>query len=338
MLTSIGLGRAPAVAVGAAPARDAQAHAAGPRLSLASDDRSPPRGSPSDAAPNNPFGPSRTGNIEREFLRVQRPAGVEVVRGHLERTCFPVHTHDEFTFCAIESGRARCLCGRSVCEAAPGSLVLLEPGVPHTGGSPDSTPVAYRTLHVPAGVLVQACAGRAVPTFPSKVVSDPDLAAAFIAMHTRLLTHPAPEALAPELLGLLDRIVRRHGASVPPAPSETREPRRVRVVREHLATNLRQTTSLDELSDLVGVSPFYLQRTFKAVTRMSPREYQMDLRIRRARQLLREGLTPRAVASSVGFFDQSHFTRAFRRLTGVTPGQYVARPAGADHQRRPGAA
>ena len=262
------------------------------------------------------------------FRRLRSPSGVELIRGHLTTEAFPVHTHDEYTVVAVERGHARFLCGRSVCTAVPGMLVLIEPGVPHTGGSGDGKDVCYRAMQVPKGVFEQVLGnGASRPAFPAQVVADPSLSSTFVALHARLLTIGETASSCGEVLAVLGELLRRHGASEIARP-EGREPRRIRAVREHLAANLSQVANLDALSDLVGVSPFYLQRTFKAATRMSPREYQMDLRIRRARELLRQGLSPRAVAGMVGFFDQSHFTRAFRKLTGITPGQYAARPTG----------
>lgn len=284
---------------------------------------------------------SRHSDVRSTFRRIACLGGIELLcaqagvrpaaRGGLAGGAFPVHSHDEYTIVRIEAGRSAFLAGDRVWRAEGGALVVIGPGVPHCGGATDGVPVRYRSIVVPKAVMGGAGAAwngsesglLAMPVFQRPTVQDPALSAAIGALHERLMASPDPKHECEALRALLRELVLKH-ATPAGGDAEEREPRRIRVVREHLAQNLTESASLDRLSDLVGVSPFYLQRTFKAATRMSPREYLTDLRIKRARELLREGLAPRVVAGRVGFFDQSHFTRAFRRLTGLTPGQYGA--------------
>ena len=59
---------------------------------------------------------------------------------------------------------------------------------------------------------------------------------------------------------------------------------------------------------------------------MPPHLYLTQVRIERAKTLLTEGLPPAHVAAETGFVDQSHFTKRFKRIVGVTPGQYITNP------------
>jgi AraC-like DNA-binding protein len=84
-----------------------------------------------------------------------------------------------------------------------------------------------------------------------------------------------------------------------------------------------ETVTLDELVKVSGLSRFHLVRSFADRVGLTPHAYQIRLRIERAMALLREGLRPGVVASLVGFADQSHLTRHFRRTLRVTPGRYA---------------
>jgi AraC-like DNA-binding protein len=79
----------------------------------------------------------------------------------------------------------------------------------------------------------------------------------------------------------------------------------------------------DELSAIAGLSPFHLVRSFTRRFGLPPHAYQIHVRVERARALLTTGMPPVQVASSVGFADQSHFTRHFRRINNVTPANYA---------------
>jgi AraC-like DNA-binding protein len=64
-------------------------------------------------------------------------------------------------------------------------------------------------------------------------------------------------------------------------------------------------------------------RTFRRDVGLSPHAYLTQIRVEAAKKLLSEGASIVDVASDIGFTDQSHFTRHFKRITGVTPGQYL---------------
>lgn len=64
-------------------------------------------------------------------------------------------------------------------------------------------------------------------------------------------------------------------------------------------------------------------RTFRRSIGLSPYAYLTQIRVEAAKKLLNEGASIADVASDIGFTDQSHLTRHFKRITGVTPGQYL---------------
>lgn len=98
--------------------------------------------------------------------------------------------------------------------------------------------------------------------------------------------------------------------------------RAVELMRQRLAHSL----SLEEMAQASGVSPFHFARQFKAATGHPPHEYLMRLRVDHAQELIaRQGRnwTLAAIAHESGFADQSHMSRHFRRVLGVTPGEFA---------------
>ena len=90
-----------------------------------------------------------------------------------------------------------------------------------------------------------------------------------------------------------------------------------------------QPLNLDTLAAVAGLSVSRFTARFRSETGLSPHRYLCLVRVRRAQDLLRAGLAPSVVATDVGFFDQSHLCRHFRRVLGITPRDYViARPGG----------
>ena len=100
-------------------------------------------------------------------------------------------------------------------------------------------------------------------------------------------------------------------------------PTQVRRVREYIRANLGHDIGLAELADQVSLSPHYFSLLFKHTIGASPHRYVLQERIYEAQRLLAAGrMAICEVALSVGFSDQSHFSGAFRKMTGTTPKRY----------------
>ncbi len=94
-------------------------------------------------------------------------------------------------------------------------------------------------------------------------------------------------------------------------------------VRERLHDD-EAWTDLATLADEARLSRFQVLRAFKRHYGLSPHDYQVGVRVMKARKLLRSSkLSAAEVALECGFADQSHFIRCFKRIVGTTPRSYV---------------
>jgi AraC-like DNA-binding protein len=91
----------------------------------------------------------------------------------------------------------------------------------------------------------------------------------------------------------------------------------------HLEQRFREPVPLSELVESCGLSATQIHRLFQRLLRMSPTEYLLALRLQEAKRLLVTSEEPvSTIALGTGFFDQSHFTKRFRKVTGMTPTQF----------------
>ncbi|MEP6985706.1 MAG: AraC family transcriptional regulator, partial [Chloroflexota bacterium] len=79
---------------------------------------------------------------------------------------------------------------------------------------------------------------------------------------------------------------------------------------------------LDDLAQVAHLSKSYFIRAFRHHEGLSPYAYVVQVRLNRAKTLLENGISSTVIAHETGFFDQSHFTRAFKRFLGITPARY----------------
>ncbi|MGJ5673737.1 MAG: AraC family transcriptional regulator [Nostochopsis sp.] len=98
---------------------------------------------------------------------------------------------------------------------------------------------------------------------------------------------------------------------------------KLRKILEYIDAHLNQDIRLADLAGSVGMSQYYFVRLFKQSMGIAPYQYVIHQRIERAKQLLKQGkVTISDIALQCGFANQSHFTKHFRQITGVTPKVY----------------
>lgn len=93
----------------------------------------------------------------------------------------------------------------------------------------------------------------------------------------------------------------------------------------HIQNNYSDSTlNNDTLANLCNISEVYFRRIFKEKNGTSPKQYVLDIRIKRAKQLLETGnLSVTQIAEKCGFSGVYHFCRSFKTITGLTPTQFA---------------
>jgi AraC family transcriptional regulator len=156
----------------------------------------------------------------------------------------------------------------------------------------------------------------------------PHLRAAMLAVDAELTAGGAGGRLAAESLANILAVHLIRHVVAPRSPARGRDgalPRgRLRAVVEYVEEHLDARPSLEQMAAVARLSPYHFARQFKTATGLPPHQYVIARRVERARQLLQAGtdLSLAEVAAGAGFSDQSQFSHHFKRLVGVTPGQF----------------
>lgn len=100
---------------------------------------------------------------------------------------------------------------------------------------------------------------------------------------------------------------------------------RLREARDYLEAHLGEDLDLTVLANHAHLSPGHFGRLFRAQYGLSPRDYLLRARMRRAAQLIDAGVGLQAVAAQVGIHSSSHFRAGFRRCLGMAPSEWQAR-------------
>ena len=250
---------------------------------------------------------------------------LDLLTARFHQHAYARHSHDTFAIGVVLSGSERFTYRGGGHHAGVGSVAILEPGEPHDGQAAEPGGWAYRVLYPTEALLMEGRATR--PHFRDAVLDDPLVGQLVRAAHEELTSGADRLAGHSRLVWALECLIARHGgrAGAPPRPPRVADPaadRVVRLVRDRLSADLAIQPSLRDLAASVDLSPYHMLRVFRAATGFPPHAWLVLERICRARHLLAAGCTPASISAEVGFADQAHMTRWFKRVVGVTPAAY----------------
>jgi AraC family transcriptional regulator len=232
----------------------------------------------------------------------------------------PSHYHEVACLAVVLEGAVDKIFPRHAYELAAASMVTMPPHERHSDqfAADGAHMLVVEPVEVDEDVL-QPCAHLFELIHWA---SDESIAAIAQRISCELQTPDQISALVVNglLFELLAAAVRRQRPFI---TDESAPPPWLKTVHDYLHSYFNQSFQLIDLADEVGIHPVHLSRVFRAHYGMTFGDYVRRLRVEWARHQLAASQEPLAhLAQAAGFADQSHFTRVFKRMIGVTPGQY----------------
>lgn len=255
-------------------------------------------------------------------------SGVGLLRARYVRQSFPRHTHDHFVVCLDERGAHGSWYRGANVVIPERAITVVPPGAVHSGQMVAGLPWHYRAMY-PSVELVTALARElglptgCTPSFRDLWVHDPELAELFL--HAHLRAERSDDELEREglVLSVLMAVIQRHATHARRLNEEgPRTPGVARAVDLMRSCYARRLT-LADLARAAETGRYAVIRAFQRQIGMSPYAYLTQIRVERARALLQSGSSVAAAARRVGFSDQSHLTRKFKRFVGITPAAFA---------------
>lgn len=261
--------------------------------------------------------PACAGQPAIQFFSLPGEDDIRLVHGqHVGPHTFPAHAHRSFALGYVEKGGRLIQSQGQAASILSGEGFILNPLQAHTCRIMGSGGHDYWVISISAARMQRgfaAAGGSGFPRFPSLKIGAPG----FLRDLPAWLENPSGAAFD-RLLELLS--AEAEAVEAPDPASDTL----LAETFEQLETRQDENLSLHELAEAAHLSPFYLNRVFRAAAGVPPHTYLLQKRIKSALTVLTETGSIAAAAQSLGFADQSHFTRLFKREVGITPGRYLA--------------
>jgi len=275
----------------------------------------------------SPFKSVENGAEANTNLRFPDFHDLQLMRAHYTTHVFPRHYHETYVIEVVRQGADEFFCDGKTYTATAGQIVLINPHEVHTGKSVGRRPLQYCSLY-PTADMMRGIA-RQLPGFPDdlpmfarRVVEDERiarlLAGAYAVASNRVDAFTAQSILVNTLAELIHHHAEPHARTV--RAYDDRDA--VKRAREYMLEHYDRNITLAELAKVAALSPYHLLRVFRKAVGFPPHEFLINVRVEKARQLIAKGHPLAFTAMATGFYDQSHLNKHFKRIIGLTPGQY----------------
>lgn len=247
-----------------------------------------------------------------------RVAGIEeVFHARFVDHAYPPHTHDTWTLLIVDAGTIRYQLGGNEHGSMEESVTLLPPQIPHDGRTASAGGFSKRVLYLGADVLHGIGPAVDGPTLRDGLLRD-----RVNRLHRTLLV-PGDELEAESRLAFIVERLQNHLRHLPPVSPAFPAGPLARRLRELIDADLTTGITLNKAGTVLHAHPTHLVRTFSREFGIAPHQYLTGRRIDLARRHLLDGQRPSDIATMVGFHDQAHLNRHFKRMIGTTPAKFA---------------
>ncbi len=251
---------------------------------------------------------------------------IEMRHASSSRACYHPHSHDEFSFGVIDAGEALYVNGGKSYTIKAGDTVTINPAEVHAC-NPKQGEWSYRMLFIDSAWVQQLqteMLGHEMNSFKPFINHyETDIAffTDFDRLFNQLMTQQDVLKAETLLIDFLYRCIHRQ-QQLPHPEKQAYINQRLNEVKRMISEHPEQNFSLDDLATQADMSRYHFLRCFKQQFGLSPHAFLLDKRIQRAKRLLQTGKSVLDTSLALGFNDQSHFQRNFKKRLAITPKQY----------------
>ncbi|WP_176215408.1 AraC family transcriptional regulator [Sporomusa malonica] len=258
------------------------------------------------------------------FYDFRKTFGLELIRGRHVRHNFSRHTHRTLCIGVVELGVRFILCRGERYEVIPGQVFVIPPDEAHSCGS-GGEPHTYHLFLITSDLLNMILPKNEKDSYIIKnlVFDDRRQFAQLLNLYTVLTSTETSFCKQSALISTIGEVVEYCADIAEDLRISNNQYDSVKRAQNFIETHYEDSFSLGDIARSAYLSPYYLIRVFNQVIGIPPHIYQQQVRIRHAKGMLAHGISISEVAFKTGFSDQSHFSNTFKKLVGITPGEFI---------------
>ncbi|ENM5751413.1 AraC family transcriptional regulator [Vibrio mimicus] len=255
------------------------------------------------------------------YTQTANPA-ISLIEADYRQFAFERHYHLDIHIGLITQGTQRFYHQGTWHQVGQGGVVLMSPDELHDGQAHNESGYQVQVFSIEPTWLQQTLEAHRIEqviAFKQLVIDDVTLFHSLLQLHHTMKQENLSQ-LAKDCLPFqgFAPLLERYSHLTPPAVKPLGK-HNLALLKEFVLSQLDQPIRLEQLAQLCQLSPTQFQRHFKAQTGITPYAWLMRLRLEQAMKLLQSGTSGTNVAHQVGFYDQAHFSKAFKATFGLSP-------------------
>lgn len=234
--------------------------------------------------------------------------GVEIKRCRKTVHAYKPHLHHELSLGYVIEGQTKLTMNDETICYKTGDGVIIPPMMTHRCAPEDLNHWAYIMLYIDPSYYNDGV------TFDYPKRLDGPEAQSLIDFIDILLSEEAVDVIETTLIEMLLAFGQCH---------ETADDQMIDMVHQYIINHYLEDMSLESLQKDFGLNKFSIIRQFKKVYNTTPRAFQIQCKLAKAKLLLAKGESVMDVCMDLNFYDQAHFIREFKKMNGLTPNRYI---------------
>ena len=240
--------------------------------------------------------------------------GVEIKRCTNTHQSYKNHLHRELSLGYILRGRSIVEFGGNTYVFAKGDGVVIPPMLSHMCSPDDPDNWENIMLYIDLSYY-----GNSL-LFTKAAKITPENLAALIYFTESLETGEDAQSLDARLAELLADVEQ---ATQPDVQDASDVSDKMRCVYEYIKAHYSENITLTLLEEIAGLNKFALIRGFKSIYNTTPAAFALQVKVSEAKKMISQGYDVMDACMQAGFYDQAHFIREFKKMTGITPSEYA---------------
>lgn len=239
--------------------------------------------------------------------------GISVTHGYNISNAFPIHFHSTYNIGIIELGEREFTYRGIKTVLKPNDIFIIQPFEPHSCKSFDNSSHSYKIISLNLDTSYY---------FPQLIIHQPDLLSNIREFHTLAEYEKSSSrliSLYEEIIMQLKKCSLGYNSSILDEEISSK----IHLAKQFIENNCLLDTSLKEMSNIACLSEFHFNRYFHKCYGLSPYAYYLVCKMKKSQKVLIKQNSVIETTYDIGFFDQSHFTKLFKKHIGVTPGKYL---------------
>jgi len=234
--------------------------------------------------------------------------------------CFIKHFHNTYTIGITYDGFFKSINQNKSTEVYKNATRIINPGEIHHGNSISWRYANfYPSVELLTKMYEEMFFEKRIPIFTKHIVKDLELFILLRELFMSIFKHSSSMQVESNLIAVLSYLIQHYTSDVKEVVLPTLNKNMMNNTLEYIEDCIESSLNLEQLANNSALSKYHFLRVFKKNVGLTPHHYIITRKVNKARDLIINGCSLSQAAFGVGFSDQSHFIRSFRKIYGYSP-------------------